>query len=196
MTDIRREFRELRDATDDARGSWLCRRFPDGVPSQWWTAMLEAAETQCSPRRPLPAAERLATWEFAARLLDLVPRFGGLSPCYVGYWRVRLAAIALRYSPPLDGLPPEFTPDAAVRYTLDHLPLTREKALDAAHRARQGRLHVPGEPITPGQRPPEESARLNDLRWVLPSLDWLVDHLRDDALRRETRAWLDLVPRL
>ncbi|TDC22762.1 hypothetical protein E1265_14800 [Streptomyces sp. 8K308] len=193
--DIGREFRELRDAPPGDRASWLRRTFPDGAPAQWWSAMLETVETRSSPARRVPAAEARATLDFAAQLLDLARRSGGLSDCQVGNWMMRLAALALRHDPPLDGLPDEFTPDGAVRFTLDHLPLTRDAALDAARRARGGRLHVPGEPISPGQRPSGEAAHLNEMRWVLPSLAWLVDRLGDDALRREAREWLDLLPR-
>ncbi|MFD5318099.1 hypothetical protein [Streptomyces sp. NPDC127098] len=194
--DIGREFRELRDTPPGDRASWLRRAFPEGAPAQWWTGMLEIVETRCSPARPAPAAERLATLEFAAQLLDLARRSGGLSNCQAGNWMMRLSVLALRHVPPLDGLPDEFTPDGAVRFTLDHLPLSRETALDAARRAHEGRLHEPGEPIRPGQRPTGETALLNEMRWVLPSLEWLVDRLGDDALRRAAREWLDLLPRL
>ncbi|MDT0319388.1 DUF6531 domain-containing protein [Streptomyces sp. DSM 44918] len=194
--DLGREFRELRDTPPDDRASWLRRAFPEGAPAQWWTGMLEIVETRCSPARRLSAAEYRAAFEFAAQLLGLAQRFDGMPAGYLGYWRIRLAALALRHVPPLDGLPDAFTPDGAVRFTLDHLPLSREAALAAARRAAGGRLHEPGEPIRPGQRPTGEVARLNELRWVLPSLEWLVDRLGDDALRREAREWLDLLPRL
>ncbi|RKN11994.1 hypothetical protein D7319_03560 [Streptomyces radicis] len=180
----------------EARARWLGERFPDGIPPQWWNAVLGLVETEVGPLRGLPRAESAEQLAFAAVLLAQAPALGGISRCEAAARRVRLAAIACRYRPPLEGLPPELTPDGSARRLLDALPLSRPQARAAArlrrHRLDSGedRYHVPGEPITPGRGAPGTLTPLQETERAVGDLRWVVDAIEDPEVRAEAAAWL------
>ncbi|RBM19046.1 hypothetical protein [Streptomyces sp. PT12] len=194
---MRADYDWLRRAADaEARARWLGERFPDGIPPQWWNAVLGLVETEVSLLRAVTRAESAQRFAFADSLLAQAPALGGISRCEAAARRVRLAALAHRYEPPLVGLPPGLTPDGSARRLLDALPLARPEARAAAELRRRGqatgedRSHEPGEPIPPGQGASGTLARLQETERAVEDLRWVVDAIEDPGLRAEAAAWL------
>ncbi|WP_062214100.1 hypothetical protein [Streptomyces sp. NBRC 109706] len=182
MSEIEDDYEALRAIDSRAREAWLRGRFPQGAPPQWWHGLLGFAESAAHPLRGLPEAESRARFAFALALVHTAHRTGAMSRCAAGYQRARLAALALRHQPRLDGLPAELSPEGAVRQLLDGLPLTRSETRAAIERRRLA-----------GDDHPVRDVLLHDLERALTALPWLTEQLTDPALRREAADWLTLL---
>ncbi|MFJ6200198.1 hypothetical protein [Micromonospora sp. NPDC092111] len=109
----------------------------------------------------------------------------------------RIAALALRFKPPISGLPQILTPDGSAEWALRQLPLTRERAIAESEKRRTdylnagdgfyapicGEVTLVGEVAFPG---------LQDVELILSALPWVVSHVEDKGIGSQIRSWLEI----
>ncbi|KNB53390.1 hypothetical protein AC230_01520 [Streptomyces caatingaensis] len=95
------------------------------------------------------------------------------------------------------------TPDGVARLVLDRLPLSQAEVssvnalfLDDLHSGRE-RYYQPGDDLTLiGQRANGRLRLLQEILWVVPALECVVDRLSDEQLVGEVRGWLHCIAQL
>ncbi|MEU4357397.1 hypothetical protein [Streptomyces virginiae] len=115
------------------------------------------------------------------------------------YWILRLAAIALRFTPPVAGLPEILTPDGAAEWAVNRIPLSREQAL-AESETRKAEYLAAGEdffaPV--GQAIPLSGevgvrfSELHDVELILSALPWVSSAVVSGEVSRDVDAWLEI----
>ncbi|MCC8246418.1 hypothetical protein [Saccharothrix luteola] len=171
-------------ALDDAdRRTWLLTRQPDDESQRanWWLALVEPLGTRVTdPEDDDPAA--VLRWaRLAATTLDLARETGALDAREVANRTAWLSLATARIADRTD-VPPLLEPDTVARRSLATIALDRDAAASLAESWQD--------------RPRDDIRTLRAAKNVLGPLGQLVGHLRDDELRAEVRAWLELAPRL
>lgn len=123
---------------------WIHRRFLGESFPYWWLAIFESLETSLSPLLDVAEIQRRRDFEIGVELVRLAVTMGSIRPPMGARWNLRLAATALRYIPPIEGLPGILTPDGAAELALDRMPLSRDRALMES-KARQEEYLAAGE---------------------------------------------------
>ena len=176
------DYRTLRTLPEEDRLRLIRSAHPDRVGGQWPNSVLDSVENhilRMSHGMEVPSPE---PFEFAVWFLGVAVAEGGFTPAYSGHWLLRLAALALRFDPPIAGMPPEMSPDGAARRVLALLPISRKRYRQL--RGRWEREYPSEEPADGGQQ------LVQDVGWTVPALAWVRGAVVDPVLRDEVDAWL------
>nr|WTB30649.1 hypothetical protein OG781_15120 [Streptomyces sp. NBC_00830] len=178
---------------------WVRRRFPEGSSSQWWLAVFESLETSVSPYRDATSSQRRIDFEVGVEVVRLAVTVGGVRPAIGGYWMLRLASIALRFDPPITGLPEILAPDGSAEWALSQMPLSREQAMVESETRRVEYLaagddfYAPvGREFTSGGEVNVKFSALQDVELILSALSWVSPAVTGGAISCEIRAWLEI----
>ncbi|MEU9800858.1 hypothetical protein [Streptomyces sp. NPDC051000] len=178
---------------------WIYLRFPDGSFPYWWLAVFESLETSLSPLLDVTEIQRRHDFEIGMEFVRLAVAVGTIRPPMGARWNLRLAATALRFTPPIEGLPRILTPDGAAELALNRMPLSRNRALMES-KARQEEYLAAGEdffapvgqaiPVVP--EADNRFSALQDVELILSALPWVSPSVEGENLRREIDAWLKI----
>ncbi|MEL5960670.1 hypothetical protein AADR41_38965 [Streptomyces sp. CLV115] len=187
----------MRDVPEGQLADWVSRRFPDGASPQWWLSVFESLEVSASPFREMIPERRTEDLTLAAEAVLLAVRLGGVRAAIGAYWMLRIAALALRFDPPVAGLPQILTPDGSAGWALQQIPLTRERAIAESETRRVEHLNagegfyapVGGEVTLAGD---VAFSGLQDVELILSALPWVSSHIKDKEIEGEIRSWLKI----
>lgn len=196
---IDEDFQQIQTIPRDELASWIGARFLGAAPAQWWGSIFDSIESSVSRFRDISAGQRRDAFELGAQLIVLSGELGGVPKALVAYWNLRLAALALRFDPPIDGLVQQVTPDGAARMAIDSMPTSQEEAVRYAVE-RSAEYEVAGDDfyapvgVAPQQwpAPGPRNRMLQDIERTLSALQWVEGSLLDDQLRAEVVAWLNI----
>ncbi|TDC38473.1 hypothetical protein E1211_06985 [Micromonospora sp. 15K316] len=175
----------------------MSRRFPDGTSPQWWLSIFESLENSANPFRDVTPGRRTKDLNLAAEVILLAVELGGVRAAIGAYWMLRIAALALRFKPPISELPQILTPDGSAEWALRQIPLTREHAIAASENRRADYLNagegfyapVFGEVALAGEVAFPE---LQDVELILSALPWVFSHVEDEGVESKIRSWLEI----
>ncbi|MER5933034.1 hypothetical protein [Streptomyces sp. NPDC002054] len=154
-------------------------------------------EVSATPFREMAPNRRAEDLSLAAEAILLAVRLGGVRAAVGAYWMLRIAALALRFDPPVSHLPQILTPDGSIEWALRQIPLTRERAI-AESEIRRGEYlsanegfyaPVGGEVTLTGE---VAFSALQDVELVLSALPWVCSHVKDKEIESEIRSWLEI----
>jgi hypothetical protein len=175
--------------------SWLNER-----PSaflQWWAGVLESVELRTHVARGESAEVRREMYNAGARLLIAGAARGEIPSWYRAYWQLRFAAGAS--SETFSGLDEVLTPDGAVRWTLDNMPLSRDETIRyreerdiLLNEADQFQVQLTSDHPESWREPPVNIAVLQGVEKVLSALKWIDLSRLDERLRVEVEPWLHI----
>ncbi|MFJ8588159.1 hypothetical protein ACIRD2_26425 [Streptomyces sp. NPDC093595] len=191
------DLREMRGVLKGQLADWVSSRFPDGTSPQWWLSLFESLEVSASPFREVTPERRTEDLTLAAEAILLAVRLGGVRAPIGAYWMLRIAALALRFDPPIAGLPQVFTPDGSAGWALQQIPLTRERAIEESETRRLEHLNA-GEgfyaPVGGAVTLAGDVAfsGLQDVELILSALPWVSSHIKDKEVEGEIRSWLEI----
>ncbi|WP_405812653.1 MULTISPECIES: hypothetical protein [unclassified Streptomyces] len=194
---IESDLREMRGVPGGQLADWVGRRFPDGTSPQWWLSIFESLEVSATPFRDMTPSRRAEDLNLAAEAILLAVKFGGVRAAVGAYWMLRIAALSLRFDPPIFDLPQILTPDASAEWALQQIPLTRERAIAESEIRRGeylnasegfyapvgGEVTLTGDVAFPG---------LQDVELILSALPWVSSHIKDKEIEGEIRSWLEI----
>ncbi|TDC41442.1 hypothetical protein [Micromonospora sp. KC213] len=191
------DLREMRGVLRGQLADWVSRRFPDGTSPQWWLSIFESLEVSASPFREVTPERRAEDLNLAAEAILLAVKLGGVRAAIGAYWMLRIAALALRFDPPVPGLPRILTPDGSAGWALQQIPLTRERAIAESETRRVEYLNpgegfyapVGGEVTLAGE---VAFSELQDVELILSALPWVCSHLKDKEIESNVRSWLEI----
>lgn len=194
---VESDLREMRAVPGRQLADWVSRRFPDGTSPQWWLSVFESLENSASPFRDVTPGRRTKDLNLAAEAILLAVDLEGVRAAIGAYWMLRIAALALRFKPPISGLTQILTPDGSAEWALQQLPLTRERAITESEKRRTDYLSadegfyapVCGEAIVVGE---VAFPGLQDVELILSALPWVVSHVEDKGVESEIRSWLEI----
>ncbi|MEU2180827.1 hypothetical protein [Streptomyces thermolilacinus] len=188
---------EMRGVLKGRLADWVSSRFPGGTSPQWWLSIFESLEVSASPFREVTPERRADDLNLAEEAILLAVKLGGVRAAVGAYWMLRIAALALRFDPPLVGLPQILTPDGSAGWALQQIPLTRERAIAESETRRVEHLNA-GEgfyaPVGGEVTPASEVAfsGLQDVELILSALPWVCPHLKDKGIESEVRSWMEI----
>ncbi|MFC9812600.1 hypothetical protein ACFVJM_11115 [Streptomyces virginiae] len=191
------DLREMRGVPKGQLADWVSSRFPDGTSPQWWLSILESLEVSASPFREVTPDRRAEDLKFAAEAILLAVKLGGIRAAIGAYWMLRIAALALRFDPPVSGLPKILTPDGSAEWALQQIPLKRERVIAESETRRDEYLNagegfyapVGGEVTLTGE---VAFSGLQDVELILSTLPWVCSHVKDKGIEHEIRSWLEI----
>lgn len=175
----------------------LARSSEQASPQQRCLSVFESLETALFPTSPSSRRERRKLFEIAASFVGEADEQHVISPPMGAHWMLRLAAIALRFDPPIDRLPVLVTPDGAARWALERIPLTREAAIMESE-TRRGKYDNAGEGFyapmgwKPARGHKPEFSALQDVERILSGLQLISGAVRDSEIGREVESWLSI----
>ncbi|MFD9374114.1 hypothetical protein ACFWBH_01020 [Streptomyces sp. NPDC059999] len=197
--EIESDLRRIRSLPVQGIAEWIHRRFLGESFPYWWLAIFESLETSLSPLLDVAESQRRRDFEIGVECVRLAVAAGSIRPPMGARWNLRLAATALRYIPPIEGLPGILTPDGAAELALDRMPLSRDRALMES-KARQEEYLAAGEdffapvgqaiPVVP--EADNRFSTLQDVELILSALPWVSPSVESEHLRREIDAWLKI----
>lgn len=197
------DLREIRSIPIDRISDWIHRRFPGGTFPQWWLAIFESLETSVSPLRDVTSSQRRRDFEVGVEIVRLSVAVGGIRPLMGAYWILRLAAIALRFDPPVANLPEILTPNGASEWALNRIPLSREQALadsetrKAEHLAAGKDFYAPvGQALPLSGEAGVRFSALQDIELILSALPWVSYAVTSRNVSHDVDAWLEIRDRL
>ncbi|MFJ9638661.1 hypothetical protein [Streptomyces sp. NPDC101178] len=200
---VESDLREIRRIPVDGISDWIRRRFPDGSFPQWWLAVFESLETSVSPLRDVAASRRRGDFELSVEVARLAVDIGGIRPPMGAYWILRLAAIALRFDPPVVGLPELLMPDGAAELALNRMPLSRERAIAASETRKAEYLaagddfYAPvGSKFSVSSEVDVRFSALQEVELILSALPWVSSAVTSKETSRNIDAWLEIRDRL
>ncbi|MFB9624190.1 hypothetical protein [Nonomuraea helvata] len=110
---------------------------------------------------------------------------------------LRLAAVALRFDPPVAGLPELLTPDGAAEWALNRMPISREQAIvdsearKSEYMAADDDFYAPvGQAFSVDNEVNVGFTALQDVELILSALPWVSSAVTTSRTRREIDAWL------
>jgi hypothetical protein len=194
---VESDLRQMRAVPEGQLVDWMTRRFPGGTSPQWWLSVFESLELSVNPFRDVTPGRRTDDLNLAAEAIPLAVKMGGVGAAIGAYWMLRIAALALRFKPPISGLPQILTPDGSAEWALQQLPLTRERAIAESEIRRTAYLNadegfyapVYGEVTLAGG---VAFPGLQDVELILSALPWVLPHVEDEGLGSEIRSWLEI----
>ncbi|MER6485572.1 hypothetical protein ABT264_18695 [Streptomyces virginiae] len=110
---------------------------------------------------------------------------------------LRIAALAVRFDPPVSGLPKILTPDGSAEWALQQILLKRERAIAESETRRDEHLNagegfyapVGGEVTLAGE---VAFSGLQDVELILSALPWVCSHVKDKGIEHGIRSWLEI----
>lgn len=115
------------------------------------------------------------------------------------YWMLRLAAIALRYDPPVADLPEVVTPGGAAEWALNRMPVSREQEIadskirKAEHLAAREGYYAPVGRVLPASGEVDvRFSALQDVELILSALPWISSAVTNGKVSRDVAAWLEI----
>ncbi|MFB7170152.1 hypothetical protein ACFCYM_04860 [Streptomyces sp. NPDC056254] len=191
------DLREMRGILKGQLADWVSSRFPDGTSPQWWLSIFESLEVSASPFRVVTPDRRAEDLNLAAEAILLAIKLGGVRAAIGAYWMIRIAALALRFDPPVADLPQILTPDGSAGWALQQIPLTRERAIAESETRRVEHLNagegfyapVGGEVTLEGE---VAFSGLQDVELILSALPWVCSHLKNKEIESDVRSWLEI----
>ncbi len=191
------DLREMRGVPEGQLADWVSRRFPDGTSPQWWLSIFESLEVSATPFRDMAPKRRTEDLNLAAEAILLAVNLGGVRAAIGAYWMLRIAALALRFDPPVPGLHQLLTPDGSAEWALQQIPLTRERAIAESETRKVEYLNagegfyapVCGEVTLAGE---VAFSGLQDVELILSALPWVRSHVQDKEIESGIRSWLEI----
>ncbi|MEU6921623.1 hypothetical protein [Streptomyces sp. NPDC046631] len=191
------DLHEMRGVLEGQLADWVSRRFPDGTSPQWWLSIFESLEVSTTPFRDVTSDRRTEDLNLAAEVILLAVKLGGVRAAIGAYWMLRIAALTLRFDPPVSGIPQILTPDGSAEWALHQIPLTRERAIAESETRRVEHLNagedfyapVGGEVTLMGE---VAFSGLQDVELILSALPWVSSHIKDKEIESEVRSWLEI----
>src|ERR1700761_3518714 len=139
---VQSDLREMRAVPEGQLVDWMSRRFPGGTSPQWWLSVFESLEFSVNPFRDVTPGRRAEDLNLAAEAILLAVEIEGVRAATGAYWMLRIATLALRFKPPLSGIPQILTPYGSAEWALQQLPLTRERAIAESEIRRAAYLNA------------------------------------------------------
>ncbi|MEO3778474.1 hypothetical protein ABGB16_16815 [Micromonospora sp. B11E3] len=191
------DLREMRGLPEGRLADWVTHRFPGGTSPQWWLSIFESLEVSATPFRKMVPNRRAEDLNFAAEAIKLAVELGGVRAAIGAYWMLRFAALALRFDPPISGLPEILSPDGSAEWALRQIPLKRECAIEQSE-IRKVEYLTAGDgfyaPLGGGVNPLGEVkfSALQDVELILSALPWVSLHVKDEVICGEIRYWMEI----
>ena len=194
---VESDLREMRAVPEGRLADWVSSRFPEGASPQWWLSVFESLEISANPFRDVTPGRRAEDLNLAAEAILLAVDLEGVRAAIGAYWMLRIAALALRFKPPISGLSHILTPDGSAEWALQQIPLTRERAIAESEKRRTdylnageefyapvcGEVTLVGEVAFPG---------LQDVELILSALPWVFSQVEDEGVGSEIRSWMEI----
>ncbi|WP_157845559.1 hypothetical protein [Kitasatospora phosalacinea] len=190
---------EIRKISVPDISRWIQDRLPDGASPQWWLAIFESLETSVSPVRGANPPQVRRDFEIGVEVVTLAVTSGGVRPAVGAYWMLRLAAIALRFNPPLGGLPALLSPDEAASWALSRMPLSHGQVIEesesrkAAYLAAGDDFYAPvGQEFSVNHEARAGFPELQDVELVLSALPWISSATKRADVKQSIDAWMNI----
>jgi hypothetical protein len=187
---------EMRGVPEGELADWVTRRFPDGLSPQWWLSIFESLEVGAAPFREMTPKRHAEDLKLAVEAIKLAVKLGHFGAAIGAYWMLRFAALALRFDPPLPGLPYILSPDGSAEWALRQIPLTRERATEQAemreveHRTAGDGFYAPlGGRVNPVGE--VRFSALQDVELIVAALPWVSSQVKDEEIYGEVRSWME-----
>lgn len=178
---------------------WILDRLPGEASPQWWLAVFESLETSVSPARGADPRQVRRDFEIGVEVVGLAVSTGGVRPAVGAYWMLRLAAIALRFNPPLGGLPALLSPDGAASWALSRMPLSSDRVIEesesrkAAYLAAGDDFYAPvGQEFSVNHEARTGFPELQDVELVLSALPWISSAVKGADVKQSIDAWMNI----
>ncbi|MGK3094557.1 hypothetical protein ACG93S_32560 [Streptomyces sp. WAC01490] len=187
----------MRDVPEGRLADWVSRRFPDGTSPQWWLSIFESLEVGAAPFREISPGRRTGDLNLAAEAIVLAVEIEGIRAAIGAYWMLRIATLAMRFDPPISGLPHILTPDGSAEWALRKIPITRERAIAESGRREVEHLNADEgfyAPVGGGVTLADEVAfsELQDVELILSALTWVFSHVKEKEIQKEVHAWIEV----